>query len=684
MTLQEAFNIAAQRQQAGQLAEAEAIYRQILGQEPNHADALHHLGILAWHTGRRDAAVDFLFRSIAAKPDSAEFKIDLGHALMEQGRIEQAIAVLREVTARHPGHAEAWSRLGESLHKTGRFAEAAAALRRAVELSPNSARGMNNLAVALQEQGRAAEAIEIYRQTLAREPNLTAAWLNMANALYELRQFDQAIAANEQAIKLEPGLVEAHNSLGNAYQETGQFPQAIAAYRQAIATKPDFRHAHTNLGIALQRRGDHVAAAEAFVQSLRLKPDDPDAYWNMAAAWRTNRQVSVQVEATDKLPKLPYLGDKVVLLRCPRAARERLRAAGLHGGYLINPNDGADHWLSAQLTMNHDRQKLGAMLGQWVEWIRNEAAMRGEICTVWLPTMPEAFAQAFRHAAGEDLVEISGDSAEAIHAQLAARAVAPPVTDGKIFAVVSIRNGGLELLPHWLEHYTRLGVDQILVGVFDDVSGPSAEEMERCAGKWKFHRFAQHWGVVSEAEHYSQRQTGCRQAGALPGTWIMHTDLDELHEYPAPIHQIIAAAREKQINAIYGRLVDRVAADGSMPPVQAEPPLWQQFPVECDLTRRITKGMTRKVMMARFSVLVNAGHHDALNEPPGAVPIGTEQDYRVAHFKWHGDVINRMRWGLQRPNAHPCWKRETRGLLAWLDSRGGRIDLSEPGLRTED
>jgi len=42
--------------QAGQLAQAQALYRQVLAQDPGNAEALHLLGVLAHQTGHHAAA----------------------------------------------------------------------------------------------------------------------------------------------------------------------------------------------------------------------------------------------------------------------------------------------------------------------------------------------------------------------------------------------------------------------------------------------------------------------------------------------------------------------------------------------------------------------------------------------------------------------------------------------------
>ena len=44
--------------QAGRLQEAEQHYRRLLAADPNHADGLHLLGVLAHQAGRPDAAIE--------------------------------------------------------------------------------------------------------------------------------------------------------------------------------------------------------------------------------------------------------------------------------------------------------------------------------------------------------------------------------------------------------------------------------------------------------------------------------------------------------------------------------------------------------------------------------------------------------------------------------------------------
>ena len=79
-TISEALAIAIQHHQAGRLQAAEQIYRQILAVEPNQADALHLLGVIAYQVGKHEVAVEYIGRAIRLKGNVAVFHNNLGEA----------------------------------------------------------------------------------------------------------------------------------------------------------------------------------------------------------------------------------------------------------------------------------------------------------------------------------------------------------------------------------------------------------------------------------------------------------------------------------------------------------------------------------------------------------------------------------------------------------------------------
>ena len=223
--------------QAGRLDRAEALYRKALQSDPDHADALHLLGVVAYQCGQIEPAIRL---------------------------IERALARLAEFPDAHLNH-------GNALRAAGRPAEAIESYHRAVALDPDHGTAHCNLGVALAGLGRLDEAIESYRRALTLSPDRAEPHYNMANALQAGGRVDEAVIHFWEALVVKPDFVEAHNNLGNALQEQGRLDEAVASYRQALLLRPDFAEAHNNLGNALQKQGRFDEAVASFRQALRLE-----------------------------------------------------------------------------------------------------------------------------------------------------------------------------------------------------------------------------------------------------------------------------------------------------------------------------------------------------------------------------------------------------------------------------
>ena len=236
--------MALQRHTAGRLGEAEALYRQILAAEPDHADALHLLGILAHQVGRSDAAADLIGRAISLKPGWAEAYSNRGEILRALGRLNEAIAAHRQAIALRPDHAESYYNLGVVLNENGQLDDAIAAYRQAIALGPHLPKAYNNLGAALSDKAR-------WDQAIARKPHLPGADGSLHNGAAQSDLLDEAIAACRRAIALQPNYPEAYINIGVVSKETGNLDEAIAAYRQAIAVRPDSAEAHSGLVFAM-------------------------------------------------------------------------------------------------------------------------------------------------------------------------------------------------------------------------------------------------------------------------------------------------------------------------------------------------------------------------------------------------------------------------------------------------
>jgi len=126
----ELFDRAHSAEQAGDVAEAERLYRLLMKSEPSDASA----------------------------------PFNLGNMLRAAARTVEAEAALRAATRSNPAFAEAWYNLADLLDDQGRCEAAIECLRKALVIAPDYIDAVFNLALLLQRKGSHAEAADHWRR----------------------------------------------------------------------------------------------------------------------------------------------------------------------------------------------------------------------------------------------------------------------------------------------------------------------------------------------------------------------------------------------------------------------------------------------------------------------------------------------------------------------------------------
>ena len=226
---------------SGQLSQAIAAYDALLARWPSHADALHYSGLALYQSGRADAAVERIERSLRADARGFEVWSNLALAYEALQRYDEAIHALREALRRAPRETEIWNNLASLLLSTGRPAEAERAVRQALLLTENHPASRFNLALCCQAQGRLAEALENAVRALAAAPNaIPPAGLKA--------QIEETLGR----------LDAARETLATALSRCKDDHQAFPLYFQRARIE--------------QRQGLLGAAAQSFERALRLEP----------------------------------------------------------------------------------------------------------------------------------------------------------------------------------------------------------------------------------------------------------------------------------------------------------------------------------------------------------------------------------------------------------------------------
>jgi Flp pilus assembly protein TadD len=225
MTVADLFRSGLEHHRAGQLREAETLYRQALATDPGHSDSLHLLGVIAHQGGRHETAIGYIKEAIERRPGAAPYHFNLGHAFSGLGRGAEAEAAYREAVDLAPEFAEAHIALGSALVMQDRYEEAIAACREALRLEPGHRGAFGPLGTALLTLGRFAEAETLSRSALAANPGNAAAHVYLASALTALGRIEAAETACRDALRLRPDDVKAHLNLSHVLLLSGQFEE---------------------------------------------------------------------------------------------------------------------------------------------------------------------------------------------------------------------------------------------------------------------------------------------------------------------------------------------------------------------------------------------------------------------------------------------------------------------------
>jgi predicted O-linked N-acetylglucosamine transferase (SPINDLY family) len=342
VTLEQALQMAIAKHRGGDVAAAEAIYRQILAVAPEQPDALHLLAVACRQQGRLADALALFERCAKHSPRHADLLTNYGEALLAAGQAAAGEQQLRKALTIQPRHPQALNNLGLALQAQGRLDQAIAAGRRAVDASPEHANARNNLGNYLLAIGRPGDAIEHFRKALQLAPaqsdiatNLVLALEQSGEPLLALQSAEQLLASHPSHARLRSStgrllwqqqrLVEAVAQFNEALRlddqdagtwcnfgltlhDSGQPLEAIAAYRRAIALDPAQVSAWNNLGITLKEQGAISEALASFNEALRLQPDHAESWSNLGMSLeitgRADEAVSAYQRALELDPQL--------------------------------------------------------------------------------------------------------------------------------------------------------------------------------------------------------------------------------------------------------------------------------------------------------------------------------------------------------------------------------------------
>lgn len=304
---------AARQQQIGNLPETERLLHTLLRIQPDHARALHLLGIVYYQSGQPQRALDLLAQAITHAPDCALFHSNRGEMCRQQGLLDDAIRHGEKALASDPDLVSARSNLGIAWYDKGDLERAETCHQRALERQPDLLQSLNNMGSIQRARGDLTTAANWYRRALAVKPDFPEALSNLGAVLVEDDQAEAALTPLLQALRLRPDYPEALCNLGLARLRQERNSPAIGLFQQALQRWPDYPEALVGLARALHAE-DRPEQVETLLQTALAKaPHKAEAWCHLGTVlMEQGRSSEAEHAFTMSLERDPALVDALV------------------------------------------------------------------------------------------------------------------------------------------------------------------------------------------------------------------------------------------------------------------------------------------------------------------------------------------------------------------------------------
>jgi hypothetical protein len=224
-----------------------------------------------------------------------------------------------------------------------------------------------------------------------------------------------------------------------------------------------------------------------------------------------------------------------------------------------------------------------------------------------------------------------------------------------IHLLTTVEHQRIAWLPQFVQHYQKLGVQRFWITIHFD---PSVARETVSSAMRRARGFLTKEGITYlnklvcpfDAMALRANHDSVQAEVAAHTDWIVWADIDEFQVYPMKLSKCIRESKNIGATVISGEFIDRVAPDGRLIHFNPKVPIWKQFPIGCDITKRILIGQTNKVVCSQAHIKIKHANHDPVRGQGGISWL--PHLAAVHHFKWDITVVERL-----KPRLRSSWKR---------------------------
>lgn len=203
------FSQAVALHQKGQLEEAFKLYKAVLADNPNHADAIHLVGVIYQQIGKAEAAIREIRRAIKIIPNNPVYHNNLGAAYLVLDNLKSAAEHFRKAMRIKPDYWDAVTNLADCCYRLSRFDEAIDAYQAALRINPNHLPSLRQVAMAQLNKGDFNSAEKSFHNLLEQAPEDLKSLAGMAILRSYQGQLEKAEELCKRILAIDPRNIDA-------------------------------------------------------------------------------------------------------------------------------------------------------------------------------------------------------------------------------------------------------------------------------------------------------------------------------------------------------------------------------------------------------------------------------------------------------------------------------------------
>jgi tetratricopeptide (TPR) repeat protein len=275
------------------------LVREAMAKKPEHLQmqVSGHYNIGAVLLGQGDlAGAEAAFREVLTREQAHQAALlGLGVVFKRQQKYKEAIEHYKAALERVPRDPEIMNNLIVVYRLDKQYAEAEKTGHRLLARAPTNVEAYKNLTLIYYDQGKyemaellcinAGKMLEKMRAKDPGVPEDAGIYNNLGMIYVGMKRYREALAQFDKALKIDPGFIEALINLAAIAHRFRDYDKALAAYEQVLKADPENAIAKTGKAYAVFGLGESKAALPLFEGLLAANPGDTRILWNMASIY---------------------------------------------------------------------------------------------------------------------------------------------------------------------------------------------------------------------------------------------------------------------------------------------------------------------------------------------------------------------------------------------------------------